>query len=132
MEVTHGASSLGLPIDTYLEKLKQAGLSTMPGTAAEILDDDIRKNICPDKLTSQEWVDVIKTAHRAGIKTTSTIMFGHTEQPSDWSTHLIELREFKKKRVASLSSFRFHMSAWNLQCIKEGKRDQGQHSMKYC
>ena len=97
LEVTHGASSLGLPIDTYLEKLKQAGLSTMPGTAAEILDDDIRKNICPDKLTSQEWVDVIKTAHRAGIKTTSTIMFGHTEQPSDWSTHLIELRELQKE-----------------------------------
>ena len=97
LEVTHGASSLGLAIDTYLEKLKQAGLSTMPGTAAEILDDDIRKNICPDKLTSEEWINVIKTAHRTGIKTTSTIMFGHTEQPSDWSTHLIKLREIQKE-----------------------------------
>ena len=97
LEVTHGASSLGLPIGEYLQKLKEAGLSTMPGTAAEILDDAVRENICPDKLTSEEWINVIKTAHRVGIKTTSTIMFGHTEQPSDWSTHLIKLRDLQKE-----------------------------------
>ena len=97
LEVTHGASSLGLPIDEYLQKLKEAGLSTMPGTAAEILDDAVRENICPDKLTSDEWINVIKTAHRVGIKTTSTIMFGHTEEPSDWSTHLIKLRDLQKE-----------------------------------
>ena len=97
LEVTHGACSLGLPIDEYLQKLKEAGLSTMPGTAAEILDDAVRENICPDKLTSEEWINVIKTAHRVGIKTTSTIMFGHTEQPSDWSTHLIKLRDLQKE-----------------------------------
>ena len=97
LEVTHGASSLGLPIDEYLQKLKEAGLSTMPGTAAEILDDTVRENICPDKLTSEEWINVIKTAHRVGIKTTSTIMFGHTEKPSDWSTHLIKLRDLQKE-----------------------------------
>lgn len=97
LEVTHGASSLGLPIDEYLQKLKEAGLSTMPGTAAEILDDAVRENICPDKLTSEEWINVIKTAHRVGIKTTSTIMFGHTEEPSDWSTHLIKLRDLQKE-----------------------------------
>ncbi len=97
LEVTHGASSLGLPIDEYLQKLKEAGLSTMPGTAAEILDDAVRENICPDKLTSEEWINVIKTAHRVGIKTTSTIMFGHTEEPADWSTHLIKLRDLQKE-----------------------------------
>ncbi len=97
LEVTHGSSSLGLPIDEYLQKLKEAGLSTMPGTAAEILDDAVRENICPDKLTSEEWINVIKTAHRVGIKTTSTIMFGHTEQPADWSTHLIKLRDLQKE-----------------------------------
>jgi len=97
LEVTHGACSLGLPIDEYLQKLKEAGLSTMPGTAAEILDDAVRENICPDKLTSEEWINVIKTAHRVGIKTTSTIMFGHTEQPADWSTHLIKLRDLQKE-----------------------------------
>ena len=97
LEVTHGASSLGLPIDEYLQKLKEAGLSTMPGTAAEILDDAVRENICPDKLTSEEWINVIKTAHRVGIKTTSTIMFGHTEKPADWSTHLIKLRDLQKE-----------------------------------
>ena len=97
LEVTHGASSLGLPIYEYLQKLKEAGLSTMPGTAAEILDDAVRENICPDKLTSEEWINVIKTAHRVGIKTTSTIMFGHTEQPADWSTHLIKLRDLQKE-----------------------------------
>ena len=97
LEVTHGANSLGLPVDKYLEKLKEAGLSTMPGTAAEILDDDVRRNICPDKLGSKEWMNVIKAAHRVGIRTTSTIMFGHTEEPSDWSTHLIKLREIQKE-----------------------------------
>ncbi len=97
LEVTHGASSLGLPVGEYLQKLKEAGLSTMPGTAAEILDDTVRENICPDKLTSEEWINVIKTAHRVGIKTTSTIMFGHTEKPSDWSTHLIKLRDLQKE-----------------------------------
>tara|TARA_B000000475_G_scaffold137180_1_gene110511 strand:- start:771 stop:3155 length:2385 start_codon:yes stop_codon:yes gene_type:complete len=95
LEVSHGASSLGLPVEQYLEKLKKAGLSTMPGTAAEILDDEVRKNICPDKLNSNEWINVIKTAHKVGIKTTSTIMFGHTEEPSDWSTHLIKLRDIQ-------------------------------------
>ena len=98
LEVTHGACSLGLPIDEYLQKLKEAGLSTMPGTAAEILDDAVRENICPDKLTSDEWINVIKTAHTVGIKTTSTIMLGHTEEPSDWSTHLIKLRDLQKEK----------------------------------
>ena len=97
LEVTHGAHSLGLPIKEYLLMLKEAGLSTMPGTAAEILDDDIRANICPDKLNSDEWINVIKTAHKVGIKTTSTIMFGHTERPYDWSTHLIKLRDLQKE-----------------------------------
>jgi len=69
----------------------------MPGTAAEILDDRVREHICPDKLKSEEWLDVIRTAHRVGINTTSTIMFGHQESVKDWSTHLVKLRELQKE-----------------------------------
>jgi FO synthase len=92
LEVSHGASTLGLPLATYLEKLRDAGLSTLPGTAAEILDDEIRDIICPDKLRTDEWLEVIATAHQVGLRTTSTIMFGHVEQPIHWARHLQRLR----------------------------------------
>ena len=97
LEITHGATSLGISIENFLIMLKESGLKTMPGTAAEILDDDVRKNICPDKLNSNQWLEVIKTAHHVGIKTTSTIMFGHQEHIEHWSTHLIKLRELQKE-----------------------------------
>ncbi len=88
LEVQHGASTLALPLATYLERLRDAGLSTLPGTAAEILDDEIRAVICPDKLRTDEWLNVIGTAHEVGLRTTSTIMFGHVEQPVHWARHL--------------------------------------------
>jgi FO synthase len=95
LEVTHGATTLGLPLHDYLVRLKEAGLSTLPGTAAEILDDEIRERICPDKLRTAEWLDVIATAHRVGLNTTATIMYGHVEQPRHWARHLLHVRRLQ-------------------------------------
>ena len=95
LEVTHGAATLGLPLAEYLLRLKEAGLSTLPGTAAEILDDEIRAQICPDKLRTAQWLDVVATAHRVGLRTTATIMFGHLEQPLHWARHLLRLRRLQ-------------------------------------
>ena len=82
---------------TYLEKLKAAGLATLPGTAAEILDDAIRELICADKITAGEWVEVIETAHAVGLRTTATIMFGHLEQPVHWARHLLTVRDLQTR-----------------------------------
>ncbi len=95
LEVRHGAATLGLPLRDYLERLKGAGLSTLPGTAAEILDDEIRAVICPDKLNTAEWLELIATAHQVGLKTTATIMFGHVEQPVHWARHLLRIRRLQ-------------------------------------
>jgi FO synthase len=104
LEVKHGASTLGFPLATYLEKLRDAGLSTLPGTAAEILDDEIRAIICPDKLRTDEWLEVIGTAHEVGLRTTATIMFGHVEQPVHWARHLQRLRSLQA-RTGGITEF---------------------------
>ncbi|EJL24414.1 5-amino-6-(D-ribitylamino)uracil--L-tyrosine 4-hydroxyphenyl transferase CofH, partial [Novosphingobium sp. AP12] len=95
LEVSQGARTLGMPVSDYLSMLRDAGLGSLPGTAAEILCDDIRAQICPDKLTTQEWLDIVGTAHRVGLPTTSTIMFGHLENPRHWARHLLELRNLQ-------------------------------------
>ena len=104
LEVRHGASTLALPLATYLGLLRDAGLSTLPGTAAEILDDEIRAIICPDKLRTDEWLNVIGTAHEVGLRTTSTIMFGHVEEPVHWARHLRRLRALQE-RTGGISEF---------------------------
>jgi FO synthase len=97
LEVTHGAQTLGLSLEAYLGRLQEAGLDSLPGTAAEILHDDIRKIICPDKLTTDEWLAVLRAAHRTGLRTTSTIMFGHVERPEHWAAHLLALRDLQEE-----------------------------------
>ncbi len=92
LEITHGAATLGLSIKEYLEQLKIAGLRTLPGTAAEILCDDIRQIICADKLNTKEWLHVMRTAHSVGLRSTATIMFGHVEGPEHWARHLLAIR----------------------------------------
>jgi FO synthase len=104
LEIKHGAGTLGLPLATYLERLRNAGLSTLPGTAAEILDDEIRAVICPDKLNTQEWLEVVETAHDVGLRTTSTIMFGHVEHPIHWARHLRRLRALQE-RTGGITEF---------------------------
>ena len=95
LEVAHGAATLGLSLADYFARLQHAGLSTLPGTAAEILDDGIRAVICPDKLRTDEWLEVVATAHRIGLRTTATIMFGHVEQPHHWARHLLAIRRLQ-------------------------------------
>lgn len=97
LEVVHGASTLGLSVATFLGMLKSAGLGSLPGTAAEILDDGIRAHLCPDKLKTQEWLDVIETAHRIGLRTTATIMFGHIETAASWAAHLLHIRDLQER-----------------------------------
>jgi len=92
LEIAHGARSLGMSLDAYLRRLAQAGLGTIPGTAAEILDDEVRRVICPDKLNTAEWLEVLRTAHLQGIRSTATIMFGHVDTPHHWARHLLRLR----------------------------------------
>jgi FO synthase len=96
LEVTHGARTLNLGLDKYLAKLRDAGLGSLPGTAAEILDDPVRAKLCADKVSTSEWLNVIGTAHRIGIRTTSTIMFGHIETPLSWARHLLALRTLQQ------------------------------------
>jgi FO synthase len=92
LEIWHGAETLGLGLPEYLTRLKRAGLSTLPGTAAEILDDEVRAVLCPDKLKTDEWLEVMRAAHGVGLRTTATIMFGHVDQPRHWARHLLRIR----------------------------------------
>eukprot|EP00897_Mesotaenium_endlicherianum_P002100 jgi/Mesen1/1918/ME000144S01045 len=96
LEVQQGARTLGLRVEEYLERLRDAGLGSLPGTAAEVLHDDVRRRLCPDKLSSQEWLQVVEAAHRVGLRTTSTIMFGHLDHPSHWARHLVSLRDLQQ------------------------------------
>jgi len=97
MEIVYGVELTGMALGDYLAMLKEAGLGTLPGTAAEILDDEVRHHIERIKLRVDQWVEVIKTAHRLGIRTTSTMMYGHTERPDHWVRHLMLLRDIQKE-----------------------------------
>lgn len=104
LEVHHGAATLGISVSDFLAELKAAGLGSLPGTAAEILDDEIRNIIAPDKLSTRQWLDVVTDAHRAGLTTTSTIMFGHVEHYGHWARHLLRLRELQQ-RTGGITEF---------------------------
>jgi FO synthase len=97
LEVRQGAATLGNSVKAFLEMLRDAGLGSLPGTAAEILDDDVRKVLCPDKLSTAEWIDTVATAHSVGLKTTATIMFGHVEEPVHWARHLLAIRDLQDR-----------------------------------
>ncbi len=95
LEVTEGAKRLGEPLSEYLVRLMEAGLRTLPGTAAEILDDEIRAIICPDKINTDEWLDAHRTAHSVGLRSNITIMFGSVEQPVHWARHIVRTRDLQ-------------------------------------
>ena len=97
LEVFQGAATLGKPVGEFLGELKEAGLGTLPGTAAEILDDEIRQIIAPDKINTQQWLDVMRAAHGQGLRTTSTIMYGHTERTIHWARHLLRIRDLQSE-----------------------------------
>jgi FO synthase len=104
LEVWHGAETLGMPLRDYLSLLKGEGLGSLPGTAAEILVDEVRAVLCPDKLRTEEWLEVIETAHEVGLPTTSTMMFGHVDAYGDWAAHLLRLRDLQR-RTRGLTEF---------------------------
>ncbi|MCC5871303.1 MAG: 5-amino-6-(D-ribitylamino)uracil--L-tyrosine 4-hydroxyphenyl transferase CofH [Gammaproteobacteria bacterium] len=97
LEIWQGAATLGMEITPYLERLKAAGLGTLPGTAAEILDDEVRAIICPDKINTAQWLQVMEAAHKVGIHTTVTIMYGHVDRPEHWARHLLRVRDLQAK-----------------------------------
>ena len=92
LEVRQGAATLGVSVAEFLSALQAAGLASLPGTAAEVLDDEVRAIICPDKLSTAEWLEVMRTAHGLGLRSTATIMFGHVDRPHHWARHLLRLR----------------------------------------
>ena len=95
LEIMHGATTLGLRVSEYLALLKAEGLGSLPGTAAEILCGDVRAVICPDKLSAEEWLLIMRDAHTIGLPTTSTIMFGHVDTYAHWAAHLLALRQLQ-------------------------------------
>ncbi|MDP9223275.1 MAG: 5-amino-6-(D-ribitylamino)uracil--L-tyrosine 4-hydroxyphenyl transferase CofH [Actinomycetota bacterium] len=97
LEVAQGAATSGMEVRDFLGILKAAGLATLPGTAAEILDDEIRAIICPDKIKTAEWCEVHRVAHSLGLRSNATIMFGTVEGPRNWARHLIVVRDLHKE-----------------------------------
>ena len=97
LEVTEGAKRLGEPLHQYILRLKDAGLASLPGTAAEILDDDIRAIICSDKINTEEWLECHRVAHKAGLRSNITIMFGSVEHPISWAKHIVRTRDLQKE-----------------------------------
>ena len=97
MEITYGVELTGLPLDEYLRMLREAGLDSVPGTAAEILDDEVRMVLSKNKVSTEQWLRVIRTAHEVGIFTTSTMMYGHRENGSHWVNHMLLLRDIQKE-----------------------------------
>jgi FO synthase len=97
LEVWHGATTLGMSLRDYLSLLRREGLGSLPGTAAEILVDSVRATLCPDKLSTDQWLEVIETAHEIGLPTTATMMFGHVDDYGDWAQHLCRLRDLQKR-----------------------------------
>jgi 7,8-didemethyl-8-hydroxy-5-deazariboflavin synthase CofH subunit len=97
LEVWQGAETAGVSVRDLLVALRDAGLGTLPGTAAEILDDDVRLTLCPDKIRTSQWAEVMLTAHDVGLRTTSTIMFGHVDGPRSWANHIEVLRNIQRR-----------------------------------
>jgi FO synthase len=95
LEIWQGAETINTPVEEYLEMLRDAGLNTLPGTAAEILDDRVRRYLCPDKITSSQWAYVMEVAHSLGIKSTATIMFGHIDDIKSWVNHFKLIRDIQ-------------------------------------
>jgi FO synthase len=97
LEVHQGAATFGVPVENFLRALQATGLGTLPGTAAEVLDDEVRAVLCPDKIHTGRWLEVMRAAHRSGLRSTATIMFGHVDGYQHWARHLLRIRKLQKE-----------------------------------
>ena len=97
LEIWQGAATLGRTVPDFLKELQEAGLGSLPGTAAEILDDEVRAVICPDKIVTDQWLSVMEAAHALGLRSTATIMFGHVDSPRHWARHLLRVRALQER-----------------------------------
>jgi FO synthase len=104
LEVWQGAATLGVPLRDYLERLRGVGLASLPGTAAEVLDDEVRRTLCPDKVNTAQWLEVHDTAHHVGLRSTTTIMYGSVEGTRSWARHLLALRD-QQQRSGGFTEF---------------------------
>ena len=125
MEVVSGAEKTRMPLSDYLAMLRDEGLGSLPGTAAEILDDGVRRLLSPAKLTVGEWVEVVTAAHRQGIPTTSTMMYGHAEAPAHWINHLCLLRDIQKQTRGFSEFVPLGFIHWNTSVFREGMSRPG-------
>ena len=125
LEVWQGAETLNLPLTEFLARLKSAGLDTLPGTAAEILHDDVRAHLCPDKLNSAQWLEVMESAHAIGFRTTATIMFGHIESPEHSARHLYSIAELQRRTGGFTEFVPLPFVAHEAPMYKKGKARRG-------
>jgi len=125
LEVWQGAETLNVPLTEFLARLKSAGLDTLPGTAAEILHDDVRAHLCPDKLNSAQWLEVMESAHAIGFRTTATIMFGHIESPQHSARHLHSIADLQRKTGGFTEFVPLPFVAHEAPMYKKGKARRG-------
>ncbi|KRO84586.1 MAG: 2-phospho-L-lactate guanylyltransferase [OM182 bacterium BACL3 MAG-120619-bin3] len=125
LEVWQGAETLNVPLTEFLARLKSAGLDTLPGTAAEILHDDVRAHLCPDKLNSAQWLEVMESAHAIGFRTTATIMFGHIESPEHSARHLYSIAELQRRTGGFTEFVPLPFVAHEAPMYKKGKARRG-------
>lgn len=120
-EIYYGAHTLGISEENFIEMLKDVGHNTFPGTAAEVLDEEVRKVIAPRKITTDDWIRIVKKAHRAGMRTTSTIMYGHVDKPHHWAKHIGILRDIQKETGGFTEFVPLRFIPWNTRLFKKSK-----------
>ena len=133
LEIWQGAATLGVPLRDYLERLRDEGLASLPGTAAEVLDDEVRAVICPDKITTAQWLEVHETAHEVGLRSNNTIMFGHVDGPRELGAPPRRgARARSGGRAASPSSCRCRSCTWRRRSTSRAARAPGRRSARRC
>ena len=120
-EIYYGAKTLNISEEDFIKRLKDVGHDTFPGTAAEVLDEEVRKIIAPRKIPTQVWIDVVKKAHKAGMRTTSTIMYGHMDKPYHWARHLVILRDIQKETGGFTEFVPLRFIPWNTRLYLNSK-----------
>lgn len=125
MEIVYGGEKTGMKLPEYLQMLREAGLGTIPGTAAEILDDKVREMLSPNKLKVHQWIEVIRTAHGLGIPSTSTMMYGHVETPEHWVRHLLLLRQIQMETGGFTEFVPLGFIHWRTRLFRTGRARPG-------